>query len=79
MTDKTLIDVLRLKSSPEPDEFIGTAEAYGVIGVYGGRFLGQRLTDTFVMGRTPSTKLDACQPHKDREAKHKSMYSRVPA
>jgi acyl-CoA thioesterase-2 len=47
MTDKSLLEVLTLRSGSESDEFIGTADAYGVIGIYGGHFLGQGLAAAF--------------------------------
>jgi acyl-CoA thioesterase II len=39
----SLVDVLTLKPGEQADHFIGSAEAYGVIGIYGGHFLGQAL------------------------------------
>jgi len=36
----SLVDVLTLKPGEQADHFIGSAEAYGVVGIYGGHFLG---------------------------------------
>ena len=37
------MEVLTLAPGDQADHFIGSAEAYGVVGIYGGHFLGQAL------------------------------------
>lgn len=40
---RTLVDWMSVKAAEGSDTFVGDPDAYGVIGVYGGHFLGQAL------------------------------------
>jgi acyl-CoA thioesterase-2 len=42
-THLTLPDLMRVSATGQPDVFNGRTESYGVLGIYGGHFLGQAL------------------------------------
>lgn len=46
-TRLTLPDLMRVSATPQPDVFNGRTDSYGVLGIYGGHFLGQALAAGF--------------------------------
>ena len=43
----TLAELMRVEATDAPDIFTGRTEAYGLLGIYGGHFLGQALAAAF--------------------------------
>lgn len=46
-THLTLADLMRVTATDQPDVFNGRTDSYGVLGIYGGHFLGQALAAAF--------------------------------